>query len=108
MRVVAAVAADREGRTTNEDEDVEAGGKMQEKEEEEEEEKRRRCKSNATFGGMKRRSVAVDVEGRRGDRAEEEGKGVGRKRHGGKQKPDFNTPSHPYGITSLAEYNQDL
>lgn len=37
-----------------------------------------------------------------------ERKGVGRERHGGKQKPDFNTPSHPYGITSLAEYNQDL
>lgn len=74
MRVVAAVAADREGRTTNEDEDVEAGGKTQEKEKEEEEatvEKRRRCKSNATFGGMKRRSVAVDVEGRRGDQAAE-------------------------------------
>lgn len=74
MRVVAAVAADREGRTTNEDEDVEAGGKTREKEEEEEEEaveKRRRCKSNATFGGMKRRSVAVDVEGRRGDQAAE-------------------------------------
>lgn len=75
MRVVAAVAADREGRTTNEDEDVEAGGKTREKEEKEEEEeaveKRRRCKSNATFGGMKRRSVAVDVEGRRGDQAAE-------------------------------------
>lgn len=73
MRVVAAVAADREGRTTNEDEDVEAGGKTREKEEEEEKavEKRRRCKSNATFGGMKRRSVAVDVEGRRGDQAAE-------------------------------------
>lgn len=70
-----------------------------------------REKSDATFGGMKRRSVAVDVEGRRGEEAtrrRREGKGVGRERHGGKQKPDFNTPSHPYGITSLAEYNQDL
>lgn len=42
MRVVAAVAADREGRTTNEDEDVEAGGKTREKEEEEEEAVERR------------------------------------------------------------------
>lgn len=79
MRVVAAVAADREGRATNEDEDVEAGGKTQEKEEEEGTvEERRRCKSNATFGGMKRRSVAVDVEGRRGDQAA--GRGEGKRR----------------------------
>lgn len=39
--------------------------------EDEDEDEERRCsacwKSNTTFGGMKRRSVAVDVEGRRGD-----------------------------------------
>jgi hypothetical protein len=68
--------------------------------------------------GLKGWSVVVDVEGRRGYRRRAGRRGPGAavrggradegERHGGKQKPDFNTPSHPYGITSLAEYNQDL
>lgn len=36
-------------------------------EDEDEDEERRCWKSNTTFAGMKRRSVAVDVEGRRGN-----------------------------------------